>query len=284
MGFKTGRSGRKRSTEPRRLRPVRRGLLTLLALGLTCVGALQVSHVAWAERYGGLGPICRVSTTRPVVALSFDDGPDLAYTPDVLAMLRANSSHATFFLVGESAALHPDLVRDELTGGMEIGDHTATHPHLLALPVDDVLQQAAETRTELASEGAAVRLFRAPYGEITPDQLAALHAAGFTSIHWSLALDHYVGGEGLSPSVAALTLARDAQAGDIILAHDAHLLSQDGGGSRVSAMQASPLLLSALRARGFQVVGVSDLLTLGTQVRAIPRAWFWQTGFDCPRS
>ena len=114
---------------------MRRAMTTLLALGVGCLLLLQASHLAWSEHYDGLGPICRVSTTQPVVALSFDDGPDPAYTPQVLAMLRASGSHATFFLVGAQAAAYPDLDRTEITSGMEVGDHPSTHPHLPTLSV-----------------------------------------------------------------------------------------------------------------------------------------------------
>ena len=249
-----------------------------------CLLLLQASHLAWSEHYDGLGPICRVSTTKPVVAMTFDDGPNSAYTPRVLAMLRASGSHATFFLVGAQAAAHPDLVRTEISSGMEVGDHTSTHPHLPSLSVAGASQQAIDTRAVLTAMGAQVRLFRAPYGEITPDQLVALAGEGFTVVHWSLALDHYVGGMGLTAAAAANRLAADAQPGDIILAHDSPLLPQDGGGARPTAMQALPLLIQRLQARGFAIVTVGELLGTGPPVRATPQRWFWGSGFTCPRA
>lgn len=263
---------------------MRRATTTLLGLGLGCLLLLQASHLAWSEHYDGLGPICRVSTTKPVVALSFDDGPDPVYTPQVLAMLRASGSHATFFPVGTQVAAYRDLVRTEITSGMEVGDHTSTHPHLPSLSVAEASQQANDARAALTAIGAKVVLFRAPYGEVTPDQLVVLAGDGFTVVHWSLALDHYVGGMGLAAVAAANRLASEAQPGDIILAHDSALLPQDGGGPRPAAMQALPLLVQRLQARGFKIETVGELLGTGPPVRATPQRWFWGSGFTCPRA
>ncbi|MEA2551449.1 MAG: peptidoglycan-N-acetylglucosamine deacetylase [Actinomycetota bacterium] len=266
----------------RTVRPLRRAAATLSGLLVACGALLQVSHAVSNEHFDGIAPICRVSTAQRIVALSFDDGPDPAYTPAVLALLHANNSSATFFVVGERADAYPALVETELAGGMEIGDHTWTHPHLNTVTAADAITQATETRALLANQGAAVQLFRPPYGEISPAALTALAKSGFRSVVWSYALDHYVGGLGLAPPQAANTLAGDVEPGDIILAHDAHLLPVDGGGARTSAMDALQLLVPALVSRGFRIVSVGDLLAQGSPVRAVPRRWFWESGFTCP--
>ncbi len=247
------------------------------------MGLAEALHLVRDGRYAGLSGVCRVVTDRKVVALTFDDGPDPAYTPGVLAILNRYDARATFFLMGEHAESFPALVQAELEAGMEVGDHTWSHPHLSALTTADAVSEAASTAALLADAGGAVTLFRAPYGEITAAQLEAVNRLGLEPVQWSLPLDHYVGGMGLAPEAAATAIARDVRPGDIILAHDAHVLPQDGGLGRASAMATLRLLVPALKRRGFQITTASDLLEFGPAVRAVPRPWFWQSGFTCPR-
>ncbi len=259
--------------------------LWLIGLAAASLGAAQIDHMVRAHQYGELSPICRVSTTRQVVALSFDDGPDPSYTPEVVSLLRRYQDRATFFLVGQEAKTYPKIVRLERSAGMEIGNHTWSHPDLPDLSLQRVTSEIARTQHLLTEDGNQVDLVRSPYGEITPAELSTIEHMGLTTVHWSLALDHYVGGLSMSPSEAAAALARDARPGDIILAHDARLLPGDGGGggARQTAMQALRLLLPALQRRGFAVIPVGELLREGSVVRDTPRPWFWESGFTCPR-
>ncbi len=253
--------------------------LALAGSALGVLGVAQGIHTLGTRRYGALTPACRVQTERPVVALSFDDGPDRDYTPAVLALLERYGDRATFFLVGEHARARPELVRMELAAGMETGNHTWSHPHLPSLTRSQASGEIVRTEELLRSLDAGGRLFRAPFGELSPEQLAGVRGMGLEPVHWSLALDHYVGGMGLTPQDAAAALARDARTGDIILAHDAHL----GPGGRETALETLRLLLPALQERGFEVTSVGELLGMGNPIRARPRPWFWESGFTCPR-
>ena len=108
----------------RRLRFLAGSLVLVCLLG---AGAMQSVHALHLRAYRGVEPICRVQTPRQVVALSFDDGPDPRYTPAVLRLLSAQGDRATFFVVGERAALHPPLIGEILSSGNEIGNHTWSH-------------------------------------------------------------------------------------------------------------------------------------------------------------
>jgi peptidoglycan/xylan/chitin deacetylase (PgdA/CDA1 family) len=244
------------------------------------LGTAQALHAQGVSEYGDpLSPVCRVRTHERVVALTFDDGPDPVYTPLVLRLLQSAHARATFFLIGERAVAHSALVRQELRAGAQIGDHTWSHPSLSEVSVVAARSQIERTLAALEKAGIrSVHLFRAPYGDITPAQLAMVKELELIAVHWTLALDHYVGGLGLEPIAAARQLAADVRPGAIILAHDA----KDGGVDRGPAVQALALLLPLLRARGYDFVTVDELLTAGTPVRAVPRLWFWQTGFNCP--
>ena len=80
------------------------------------------------------GAIRRVSPPRMTVALTFDDGPDSAWTPKLLDLLRERNVPATFFVVGAQVVSHPELVRRELAEGHDVGSHTFTHADLGSLP------------------------------------------------------------------------------------------------------------------------------------------------------
>ncbi|MGI5241888.1 bifunctional polysaccharide deacetylase/glycosyltransferase family 2 protein [Dactylosporangium sp. CA-139066] len=141
--------------------------------------------VAGAAPAGVDGPVIRFAPDGGVdaagmpagsLALTFDDGPDLRWTPQVLDLLRQYHAHATFFVIGSQVNRYPQLVRRMVDEGHEVGVHTFTHPDLAAEP-------AARQRLELtltanaiaAATGRAVRLMRPPYSS-TPDALGPAEA------------------------------------------------------------------------------------------------------------
>jgi len=104
--------------------------------------------------------------TKGALALTFDDGPDPIYTPQVLNVLEKHHVPATFFVIGEHADRYPGIVRRCWNDGCEIGNHTFTHPNILR--VSDLrakLEINATQRTIESIIGHSSRLFRAPYGE-----------------------------------------------------------------------------------------------------------------------
>jgi peptidoglycan/xylan/chitin deacetylase (PgdA/CDA1 family) len=250
-------------------------LLTVIAI-VAAPAALEIRHLVHIASYEMETPICRVQTSSRAIALTFDDGPDPRYTGQVLSLLAAERMNASFFLIGEHASATPELVAAEIDAGMEIGDHSWSHPHLSELDVHAATEQIERTQTLLARLGARVTLFRAPFGEISPEQLDIARQLGLATIHWSLPLDHFIDGRAAQDSADAILDL--IQPGDIILAHDA----SDGSIDRDAAVRTLRILLPELRDRGFDVVTVSELMTMGRPVRAEPRPWFWQSGFSCP--
>jgi len=133
------------------------------ALGLAVVFAPAVAGVP-----AGV-PIARLATPARVIALSFDDGPQATPALDsLLAILAARDVHATFFVIGEELALHPETGRRLLAAGHELGNHTWTHPRLDSIPVDSMRVQIARTDRLLRAIGVRGRiLFRPPYGVLS---------------------------------------------------------------------------------------------------------------------
>lgn len=211
--------------------------------------------------------VVRRTGYRPgLVALSFDDGPDADWTPKILKVLREKNAPATFFLIGENAMAHPQLINQIVRQGSELGSHTFTHPNLAKVSDRGTrIELNATQRVIEAYTGRSARLFRAPYfGDAEPttsdELIPALIAqeAGYTNVGL-----HVDPGDWKRPGVDAIvqrTLAQvdagDAErSGQIVLLHD-------GGGDRAQTVTALPQIIDGLRAKGYRLVPVSELAGL----------------------
>jgi peptidoglycan/xylan/chitin deacetylase (PgdA/CDA1 family) len=114
----------------------------------------------------------------PVVYLTFDDGPSPAETLALLHVLARHHAKATFFVIGETAAAFPWIVRSEIAAGDAVGGHSWTHPHLIVLSRAAVTAQLSSTSQLIRILGAPARCFRPPYG-----QTDALVASVAASLH-----------------------------------------------------------------------------------------------------
>jgi peptidoglycan/xylan/chitin deacetylase (PgdA/CDA1 family) len=113
-----------------------------------------------------MGSITHVITEKPVVALTFDDGPHPVYTLHLLRILEKYRAHATFFMVGQAASKYPDIVQQVAKAGHSIGNHTWSHLALPSINRKDRWGQLRRCKRALAPYGS--RFFRPPYGEQTP--------------------------------------------------------------------------------------------------------------------
>jgi len=193
------------------------------------------------------------------VALTFDDAPDAAYTPQVLDVLKKYGVKATFFVMGSRAEAHPDLVRRMVREGHVVGNHSYNHPNLVKLSDADFRDQVLRTEQiirELA--GYTPALFRAPYGNINEEQIKWLASQHVKIIGWNVDSLDWKGLDG--EQVAANVLAH-AGPGSIILQHSAGGEGEDLSGT----VQALPAIIEKLRAEGIQLVTVPELLGLSAQ-------------------
>jgi peptidoglycan/xylan/chitin deacetylase (PgdA/CDA1 family) len=137
----------------------------------------------------GLGPVCSSFVTdRRETWLTIDDGPDATDTPQILAALARHQARATFFLIGERAERHPELVAEILRQGHEVAHHTYTHP-VASFWCATPRRVAAELDRGLAAlrlGGAQPRRFRAPVGIKSPFLQPALVARGLACVAWSV--------------------------------------------------------------------------------------------------
>jgi len=198
--------------------------------------------------------VFRVLTKQRMVALTFDDGPDPRWTPHVLDLLRQYHAHATFFEVGKNVAAHPDLVHAVLNDSNEVADHTWDHPDLDLMPAVMVSQEITQGADAITQAGApAPKYFRPPKG-LTDEAVGVLaNANQYRTIFWDLCLERFVDHTPDMRDAVDDMLTR-VRPGSIILAHDG------GIPDRTKTMKTLPMLLEGLKARGYKMVDVTQLL------------------------
>ena len=187
------------------------------------------------------------SSDRREIALTFDDGPHPAFTPQILAALRRLNVPATFFVVGKAAEKRPDLVRAMVADGHEVGDHTFSHVTLTRVsPADARTEYRADADLVARITGRRPRWCRPPGGDLDAATLAAAEAEGLTTVLWTDDPGDYA-----NPTPDALldrTLRR--------LHNGAILLMHDGPRSTIAII---PRLVAAARTLGYRFVSLADL-------------------------
>ncbi len=204
------------------------------------------------------------AAARAEVALTFDDGPDPAVTPQVLDLLDAAGARASFFCVGEQLRRHPDLARDIVRRGHQIENHTDTHPHLFAAMGwrRMAAQVAGGQQAVNAITGRAPRFFRAVAGLRNPWLDPILARQGLQLAAWTRR--GYDTRQSNADAVLA-RLTRGLAAGDVLLLHDGHAARTASGQPVVLAVL--PRLLDALRAQGLRSVPLAEAVAETTTVQ-----------------
>jgi len=200
------------------------------------------------------------TNTNKVAALTFDDGPDPRWTPQILDILDRYHIKATFFVVGENANANPALLTREWNDGMEIGNHSFTHPEMDTVsPLRTKLELDATQRVIEAMTGHMTTLFRAPNRadsepttEADFDPILQAHQLGYLFVGEQVdPTDWY---PGISASQIKGFVLGHANQGNCILLHDA------GGVTRQHTIDALPGIIEGLQKQGYKFVTVSALM------------------------
>ncbi len=236
------------------------------ASGTRTFQADQANETITAETYTKLPTafvIRRGGQVPGKIALTFDDGPSEDWTPKILDVLKEKNVHATFFIIGENGAANPRLVQRILAEGHDLGNHTFTHPNLGETP-DGVaaVELNATQRLIEALTGRSTRLFRPPYfGDAEPSTaqeiapLAVAERLGYLTFGLRVDPDDWQEPPAETIVQRVVDQATDPdpeKRGQIVLLHD-------GGGDRSQTLAALPLLIDALRAKGFSFATGSEL-------------------------
>jgi peptidoglycan/xylan/chitin deacetylase (PgdA/CDA1 family) len=248
--------------------------------GAFFVDAVQSREAARAAQAAALPPAAVPvaqprQATGPLVALTFDDGPTPQRTGYVLEVLKQKGITATFFLQGDHAARHPELVKRIRDEGHVIGNHSYTHPTFTELTAEQAREEITRTEEVLTEiTGTAPALFRYPHGESTAAAEAVLKEEKLSSgvlWHW----DSNLAGDFECPGAARVKDYVLTEAVD-----QAAILLHDGGETLdcpVDQWDYLPQAIDALRARGFDfgVVETADqpsAVNQGSWIRvAVPR-------------
>lgn len=254
-GRGTVRGARRHRPLPRSLRrPLAawRWSLPVLVAALG-VGAYVLAVWPQSQLYG---PVITHGPGRErLVALTFDDGPNDPATSRILDVLAEKDVKATFFVVGANARMYPDTVRREVAEGHVVGSHSYRHRKRDALR--DVRYREVERTQAAVFDVAGVRpvLYRSPNGFHTPWQLRAVRRAGLITVHWNVQTKDW---ERPAPDTIVRRVLEHVRPGAIVLLHDGD--DTRHGADRTPTIEALPRLIDALRAQGYRLVTVPELL------------------------
>lgn len=192
----------------------------------------------------GTGSQKHIDASAPMVALTFDDGPNPDYTKRILQVLEENSSHATFFVVGTNAEKYQEILRAIASSGNEIGNHTYSHANLTDIASEDVEEEIDKVnRAVKKATGEIATVIRPPYGAYND---AVLNQLQQPVILWDLDTEDW---NSRNAQTIVDNIIANIEDGDIILMHDIY----------ESTAEAVELLVPQLKEMGYQVVSVSEM-------------------------
>jgi peptidoglycan-N-acetylglucosamine deacetylase len=216
----------------------------------------------------GIGPSGPASGAEPVdvwagptnqkaVALTFDDGPSPVYTPQIMALFKLYQARGTFFVVGHRVEQYPGLVQALIKAGHEVGNHSFSHLRLTNIAQFSREQELERTALDLDLLGCpqSQRCFRPPYSAFDDRLKAYLAHTHRRLVLWSIDSGDW---RGLAaPAIIKNVLSR-VRNGAIIIFHDNN---EDARADRHPTVEALSIILPALKAAGYRMVTVSELLS-----------------------
>lgn len=192
-------------------------------------------------------PQSSIDPSKPMVALTFDDGPRTAVTSRILDSLEANGARATFFMLGSNVNANAGVIKRMVEQGCEVANHTHDHKYISKLSADGIVSQVGSTNQKIQAVcGVSPVLMRPPGGYIDAHSLSVLGSMGMPAIMWSIDTRDWQHRNAQRTIDTVLSQVKD---GDVILMHDIYATTAD----------AAVVLIPELTARGYQLVTVSEL-------------------------
>ena len=225
-------------------------ILSMLAGVGGAAAACAVSYQSMAptgQLYGRT--FCGLPRTSKKLALTYDDGPNDPHTLRLLELLAKYDVEATFFLIGRYVGMRPDIVRDLIRAGHEIGNHTQTHPLLIFQPAARIRQELADCQAAIFdATGSPAKLFRPPFGGRRPAVMRIARNAK-------------------SADDIERKVSRRVAGGDVILLHDGGHLAM--GADRSKTVEATKRFLEKYRAEGYSFKTISEMRGTFTELAPV---------------
>ena len=230
----------------------------MLALGLTAAAAASwagyQSMAPTGQWYGrsfiGLPPGSKQ------LALTYDDGPNDPHTLRLLEVLAKRQVRATFFLIGRYVRQRPDIVRELVSAGHAVGNHTFNHPLLIFRSASAIQAELADCDKALRDAAPGIsNLFRPPFGGRRPAVFQLARKMGLQPVMWNV-----TGYDWKAPSVEHIEakVTRQVRGGDVILLHDGGHLAL--GADRSLTVQATDRLIDRYQNEGYRFVTIPEMM------------------------
>lgn len=240
-------------------RPVRLGL-GIAVLGIIIGFVLTLNAVMPRNHF--YGPVySEIRTSQKLVALTFDDGPYPPYTGQLLDLLKEKQVPATFFVIGQNAAKHPELLQRIVAEGHQVGNHTYNHVDLLKADRQAIISEIDKTNQVITDTiGYAPHVMRPPHGFRDAVVMDIMAEYKLKVVEWSVASRDWVnpGAE----VIAERTLGK-VNNGSVILLHDG-----DGVAAKLPRSQtiaATRIIIDRLAAEGYRFVTVDEILNMSEE-------------------
>jgi peptidoglycan/xylan/chitin deacetylase (PgdA/CDA1 family) len=199
----------------------------------------------WGRTFVGSGAGSRE------LALTYDDGPNDPWTLKLLDVLDRHAVKATFFVLGKFVAEKPEIARELVARGHELGIHTWDHPNLIFASPSEVRSQIERTQSILFdTTGYRCTLMRPPFGARTPLTLRVIRKLGLTPVMWNVTCYDW---KPTTPERILSHVERQVRGGDVILLHDGGHVKV--GADRRHSVEATELILRKYQGRQFVTVG-----------------------------
>lgn len=227
-------------------------------LPVILLGAVFLAHVSMRDAPAMMTavttrelPVYNVDTEEKVLSISFDAAWGRANTEEILNILDQYDVRTTFFLVGFWAEKHPDLVAEIVARGHEIGNHSATHPHMAQLSQAQIREELRRCSDLVKSiTGKPTTLFRPPYGEYNDAVVSVSREEGYECVQWNVdSLDW----KNLGTDNMIRQCTKSVNPGDIVLFHN----------DSKYILEALPQILAYYTQAGYKIIPVSQLLLKG---------------------
>ena len=190
-----------------------------------------------------------------VIALTFDDGPDEVFTPQVLDILKKYDVKATFFLIGEKVPYNKKIVKREKEEGHEIGNHTFTHINASKKTYEEIEEEITKTQEAIKDvTGEYPTLFRPPYRALSRDLCKIVKEKNMNIVLWSNIDVRDWSNPGVNNMVN--TIESKVENGNIIILHDYNTVRNN----KSQTIQALEIVIPKLKEEGYKFVTISELM------------------------